>query len=407
MLEAAEAVRHAGDGGGVRAGRRRGRGRAGRRARPGARNLLSFDMGGTTAKASLIRDGQYETTPEYEVGGGSSVQPLDARHRPSDPRAGDRSGRGVRRRRLDRLGRPRRRAARRARRAPAPIPGPVCYGRGGTEPTVTDCDLLLGYLDQGSLLGGALPIDHAAARGRRRASGSPSRSGVDVRTAAAAVIDVVNHAMAEALQDRVGAARPRSARVRAGRLRRRRAAACRRAGRRARHRRGDLPADPRRLLGARPGRHRPEARLRAHGLRHDRDRRSRARWRRPSPRWRREGAAMLDRAGVAPERRRFERSVDARYARQSYELSVPVPPRALDAGGARRDRRGLPRPPPADLRPRQPQRAGAARQRSPRGDRRDPAADGPRHAGAGRHATPSSAGARSGSAKPARSTPRL
>jgi N-methylhydantoinase A len=39
---------------------------------------------------------------------------------------------------------------------------------------------------------------------------------------------------------------------------------------------------------------------------------------------------MLDRAGVAPERRRFERSVDARYPRQSYELQVPVPPGAVD-----------------------------------------------------------------------------
>src|SRR5262249_44020562 len=44
-----------------------------------------------------------------------------------------------------------------------------------------------------------------------------------------------------------------------------------------------------------------------------------------------EGSAMLDRAGVALERRRFERSVDARYARQSYELSVAVPPGTLDA----------------------------------------------------------------------------
>ena len=39
----------------------------------GRQNLLSFDMGGTTAKASLIREGHYETTPEYEVGGGSSM----------------------------------------------------------------------------------------------------------------------------------------------------------------------------------------------------------------------------------------------------------------------------------------------------------------------------------------------
>ena len=44
---------------------------------------------------------------------------------------------------------------------------------------------------------------------------------------------------------------------------------------------------------------------------------------------------MLDRAGVAPERRRFERSVDARYERQSYELSVPVPARTLDAAALR------------------------------------------------------------------------
>jgi N-methylhydantoinase A len=43
------------------------------------------------------------------------------------------------------------------------------------------------------------------------------------------------------------------------------------------------------------------------------------------------GTAMLDRAGVAPARRRFERSVDARYPRQSHELMIPVPPRAVDA----------------------------------------------------------------------------
>jgi N-methylhydantoinase A len=44
-----------------------------------------------------------------------------------------------------------------------------------------------------------------------------------------------------------------------------------------------------------------------------------------------EGAAMLDRAGVAADRRRFERSIDARYERQSYELAVPVPAGVLDA----------------------------------------------------------------------------
>jgi N-methylhydantoinase A len=43
-----------------------------------------------------------------------------------------------------------------------------------------------------------------------------------------------------------------------------------------------------------------------------------------------QGGAMLDRARIVPEQRRFERSFDARYERQSYELAVPVPPRALD-----------------------------------------------------------------------------
>ena len=42
------------------------------------------------------------------------------------------------------------------------------------------------------------------------------------------------------------------------------------------------------------------------------------------------GCAMLDRAGIVPERRRFERSVDARYPRQSYELLIPVPPQSVD-----------------------------------------------------------------------------
>ena len=43
-------------------------------------------------------------------------------------------------------------------------PGPVCYGRGGTAPTITDCNLVLGYLDPGGLVGGALKVDLAAAR---------------------------------------------------------------------------------------------------------------------------------------------------------------------------------------------------------------------------------------------------
>jgi N-methylhydantoinase A len=164
----------------------------------GRGNLLSFDMGGTTAKASLIRDGQYETTPEYEVGGGSSrsrwmhgtghpirVSVIDL----AEVSAGGGSIAWV-----DRAG-----SLRVGPRSAGADPGPVCYGRGGTEPTVTDCDLLLGYLDKGSLLGGDLAIDHAAAAAAiERKLAQPL--GIDARAAAAAVVDVVNHARAEALK---------------------------------------------------------------------------------------------------------------------------------------------------------------------------------------------------------------
>ncbi len=164
----------------------------------GRGNLLSFDMGGTTAKASLIRNGQYETTPEYEVGGGSSrsrwmhgtghpirVSVIDL----AEVSAGGGSIAWV-----DRAG-----SLRVGPKSAGADPGPVCYARGGTEPTVTDCNLLLGYLDKGSLLAGDLPIDHAAA-GTAIAERLAEPLGVDPRTAAAAVIDVVNHAMAEALK---------------------------------------------------------------------------------------------------------------------------------------------------------------------------------------------------------------
>ena len=79
------------------------------------------------------------------------------------------------------------------------MPGPSCYARGGTEPTVTDSNLLFGDLDRGSLLAGDLPIDYGAAE---RAVGAKLAEPLklEARAAAAAVIDVVNHAMAEALK---------------------------------------------------------------------------------------------------------------------------------------------------------------------------------------------------------------
>src|SRR5947207_2577553 len=164
----------------------------------GRLDLLSFDMGGTTAKASLIRGGQYETTAQYEVGGGSSMSRwMNGTGHPirvpvidlAEVSAGGGSIAWI-----DRAG-----ALRVGPKSAGAHPGPACYARGGGEPTVTDCDLLLGYLDQQSLLGGELAIDVEAASVAVR-SRLAQPLGLEVRTAAAAVIDVVNHAMAEVLK---------------------------------------------------------------------------------------------------------------------------------------------------------------------------------------------------------------
>ena len=55
-------------------------------------------------------------------------------------------------------------------------PGPVCYGRGGAEPTVTDANLVLGRIAAGRFLGGTMPLDQRRGRPRRSRSGSACRS---------------------------------------------------------------------------------------------------------------------------------------------------------------------------------------------------------------------------------------
>ena len=130
--------------------------------RRGDTDIISFDMGGTTAKASLIENGEIGYAYEYEVGGGMStgskllsgagyslrVPSVDV----SEIGAG--GGSIVW---LDKAGYPHV-----GPQSAGAMPGPVCYGLGGTEPTVTDCNVVLGYLNPSYLLGGGLPIDSAS-----------------------------------------------------------------------------------------------------------------------------------------------------------------------------------------------------------------------------------------------------
>jgi N-methylhydantoinase A len=127
--------------------------------RLGLNRLLSFDMGGTTAKACLIEDqkplvtGSFEVDRMYRFAEGSGM-PLTI---PSidmiEIGAGGGSIASV-----DSLG-----LLKVGPRSAGSEPGPACYGRGGTNPTVTDADLVLGLLDADNFLGGSMPLDRKAA----------------------------------------------------------------------------------------------------------------------------------------------------------------------------------------------------------------------------------------------------
>ena len=126
----------------------------------GHRDLLSFDMGGTTAKLCVIEDGQPLKTHEFEVdrvyrfrkGSG-----LPVRIPVIDMIEIGAGGGSIAR--VDSLG-----LLKVGPESSGADPGPVCYRQGGTEPTVTDADLVLGYLDPNYFLGGKMQLDLQGAR---------------------------------------------------------------------------------------------------------------------------------------------------------------------------------------------------------------------------------------------------
>ncbi|WP_456454367.1 hydantoinase/oxoprolinase family protein [Methanopyrus sp.] len=128
----------------------------------GRNRLVSFDMGGTTAKAGTVVEGRYEVTKEYEVGGevhrgrrirGSGYPVL---HRFIDLTECSAGGGTILW--IDEAG-----ALRVGPLSAGADPGPVCYGKGGTDPTITDANVVLGRLNRRALLGGEMPIDAEAA----------------------------------------------------------------------------------------------------------------------------------------------------------------------------------------------------------------------------------------------------
>ncbi len=161
----------------------------------GLPEVLAFDMGGTTAKAGLIREGVLPITHELEVARSkrftkSSGFPVAV---PAvqliEVGAGGGSIAAVNSLGLVQVG----------PESASAEPGPICYGRGGTRPTVTDADLVLGYLDPEYFLGGTMRLDaERAARGIEQQLGAPL--GRDLLAAAWTVHDVIDETMASAVR---------------------------------------------------------------------------------------------------------------------------------------------------------------------------------------------------------------
>ena len=121
----------------------------------GYSNVIGFDMGGTTAKASPARNGEPQMSHGYHIGGYASGQPMML---PVVDTVEVGSGGGSIAR-VDATG-----SLKVGPVSAGADPGPACYGKGGTEPTVTDANVVLGRLDPNRFLGGEMPLDVEAAR---------------------------------------------------------------------------------------------------------------------------------------------------------------------------------------------------------------------------------------------------
>lgn len=159
-------------------------------------NIITFDMGGTTAKASLIERGSLSYTTDYEVGSGISLSSklvTGGGHAVKVPiidlaEVGAGGGSIVW---IDSGG-----ALKVGPRSAGSFPGPACYDLGGSEPTVTDANLVLGYINPSYLAGGEVKLNSSMADSSIRSAGTPL--GLSALDAAHGVHDIANANMIRA-----------------------------------------------------------------------------------------------------------------------------------------------------------------------------------------------------------------
>jgi N-methylhydantoinase A len=150
----------------------------------GRPNLLCVDMGGTSFDMSLIVDGQPDTVQETELEGLPLLMPIVKIHTIG-------AGGGS-------LAYLEAGGLRVGPESAGAQPGPACYGRGGTQPTVTDANLVLGRIDPAFFLGGAMQLDVEAAHAA--VASLAAKLGMEPLELAEGILDVVNAKMAQAIR---------------------------------------------------------------------------------------------------------------------------------------------------------------------------------------------------------------
>ena len=153
----------------------------------GSEDCIVVDMGGTSFDASVVKDGEVQVTRQGEINRHAIALPMIEVH--TIGAGGGSIGR------LDEGG-----LLRMGPQSAGASPGPAAYDRGGDEPTCTDADLVLGYLDPDYFLGGRMPLsrERALAAVERRIAGP---LGLDAVTAAAAMAEVIDLTMAAGTKD--------------------------------------------------------------------------------------------------------------------------------------------------------------------------------------------------------------
>ena len=148
----------------------------------GRKNVVTLDIGGTSTDISVIADGRTSETSSGRIAGQDVGTPMLAVHTLG---AGGGTIAWIGRDGLMKVG----------PQSAGAMPGPACYGRGGTAPTVTDANLVLGALGTKSVLGGRMALDLGLAE-RAIMEGVARPLGLDLVTAAAGILKIVNTNMA-------------------------------------------------------------------------------------------------------------------------------------------------------------------------------------------------------------------